>query len=202
MKHLLRRAALILALWLPLAGPVAADQFDDALAAANSGDFATALRLWRPLAEQGRADAQFNLGVIYANGQGVPQDYAAAVKWYRLAAEQGDAKAQYNLGYMYDKGQGVPQDYAAAVKWYRLAAEQGDAAAQNNLGLMYAKGQGVPQDYVKAHMWFNLSASSGDKEVSANGTKNRELVAGKMTPADISKAQKLASEWKPKPAAQ
>ncbi|WP_368413407.1 tetratricopeptide repeat protein [Dongia sp.] len=166
MKHLLRRAALILALWLPLAGPVAADQFDDALAAANSGDFATALRLWRPLAEQGRADAQFNLGVIYANGQG------------------------------------VPQDYAAAVKWYRLAAEQGDAAAQNNLGLMYAKGQGVPQDYVKAHMWFNLSASSGDKEVSANGTKNRELVAGKMTPADISKAQKLASEWKPKPAAQ
>ena len=75
-------------------------------------------------AEQGDAEAQFNLGVIYDEGQGVPQDYAEAAKWYRMAAEQGDADAQFILGVMYDEGQGVPKDDTEAVKWYRLAAEQ------------------------------------------------------------------------------
>jgi TPR repeat protein len=65
-----------------------------------------------PIAEQGDASAQYNLGVMYANGYGVPQDYAEAVRWYRLAAGQGNAKAQYNLGLMYYNGEGVPQDYA------------------------------------------------------------------------------------------
>ena len=84
--------------------------FDKGLAAAKSGDFATALREWEPLAEQGHADAQFNLGVMYNTGDGVPQDYKTAVKWYTLAAEQGHADAQINLGVMYDEGLGVPED--------------------------------------------------------------------------------------------
>ncbi|NLK41150.1 MAG: sel1 repeat family protein, partial [Planctomycetes bacterium] len=88
-------------------------------------------------AEQGHAAAQYNLGVMYANGQGVPQDYKEAVKWFRKAAEQGDADAQFNLGLMYANGRGVPQDDKEAVKWFRKAAEQGDADAQFNLGLMY-----------------------------------------------------------------
>ena len=54
----------------------------------------------RARAEQGDADAQANLGLMYYNGEGVPQDYAEAVRWFRLAAEQGDADAQYNLGVM------------------------------------------------------------------------------------------------------
>jgi uncharacterized protein len=95
---------------------------------------------------------------------------------------------------MYAKGQGVPQDYAAAVKWYRLAADQGNAVAQINLGFMYEQGQGVPQDYVQAHKWYNLGAAAGDKDAS----KNRNIVAGRMTPAQIAEAQKLASAWKPK----
>ena len=82
------------------------------MAAYESKDYATALKLWRPLAEQGDAQAQYNLGIMYDNGQGVPQDDAEAVKWYRKAAEQGIAKAQYNLGVMYANGRGVPQDYA------------------------------------------------------------------------------------------
>ncbi len=100
---------------------------------------------------------------------------------------------------MYRKGLGVPQDDARAVKWYRKAAEQGDARAQNNLGLMYRNGEGIPKDYAKAHMWLNVAASSfppgkdRDKAV-----KNRDIVAEKMTPAQISEAQKLAREWKPK----
>ena len=80
---------------------------------------------------------EYNLGRMYANGEGVPKDFVEAVKWYRLAAEQGVAYAQYNLGYMYSSGEGVPKDFVEAVKWYRLAAEQGVAYAQYNLGLMY-----------------------------------------------------------------
>ena len=77
---------------------------------------------YRKAADQGRADAQFNLALMYANGQGVPQDHAEAMTWYRKAAEQGDAAAQLNLGVMYHVGQGVPQDYVQAHKWYNLAA--------------------------------------------------------------------------------
>ena len=77
-----------------------------------------------------------------------------------------------------------------AVKWYRLAAEQGNADAQYNLGNAYERGQGVIQDFVYAYMWWNIAASSGDK----SATKNRDIVAKRMTPADLSTAQKLARE--------
>jgi TPR repeat protein len=77
------------------------------------------------------------------------------------------------------------------VKWYRLAAEQGYAVGQISLGAMYFNGRGVPQDYVQAHMWSNLAAA----QAIEGAAKNRDLVASKMTPADISKAQRLAKEW-------
>ncbi len=80
------------------------------------------MKWYRLAAEQGLADAQYNLGVMYEVGQGVPQDYDEAVKWYRLAAEQGDALGQNNLGFMYANGQGVPQDYVLAYMWMNLAA--------------------------------------------------------------------------------
>ena len=96
-------------------------------------DYKTAVKGYTLAAEQGNANAQYNLGVIYANGQGVPQNDKTAVKWYRLAAEQRDSDAQYNLGVRYDEGQGVPQDDKTAVKWYTLAAEQGIDLAQTNL---------------------------------------------------------------------
>jgi len=115
----------------------------------------------RPLAEQGYAVGQYNLGILYANGQGVPQNHVEAAKWYRLAADQGHAAAQYNLGASYANGQGVPQDHVEAAKWYRLAADQGYAAAQNNLGVRYANGQGVPQDYTEAAKWYRLAADQG-----------------------------------------
>ena len=94
----------------------------------------------RAPAEQGDAEAQFNLGVRYDNGRGVRQDDSEAVRWYRLAADQGHAVAQFNLGVMYANGRGVPQDDTEAVLWYRLAADRGDADAQNNLGVMYQTG--------------------------------------------------------------
>ncbi len=93
-------------------------------------------------AEPTDATAQYNLGVRYQRGQGVPQDYAEAMKWFRKAADQGNSEAQFNLGVMYADGQGVPQDHAAATTWYRKAADQGDADAQVNLGLIYYNGIG------------------------------------------------------------
>lgn len=128
----------------------------------EAGDYATALREWKPLAETGMARAQYNLGVIYDNGLGVEQDYEEAVRWYRLAAEQGYASAQYNLGVFFDSGLGVVQDYEEAVRWYRLAAEQGDAGAQYGLGVMHANGLGVEQDYVEAVRLYRLAAEQGE----------------------------------------
>ncbi len=172
---------------------------DEGAAAAKRGDHATALREWRPLAEQGHAEAQYNLGVMYDRGLGMTQDYAEAARWYRKAAEQGHARAQHDLGVMYGEGQGVPQDYARAVKWFRKAAEQGYAYAQSNLGVMYGIGQGVPRDYVLAHMWFNLAVSKFPPgEARDRAVKNSDTAAERMTPAQIAKAQKLAREWKPK----
>lgn len=113
-------------------------------------------------AKKGDAVAQWRLGTMYDDGQGVPQDYVEAVKWYRKSAEQGAVYGQYNLGVMYEKGKGVPQDYAEAMKWYRKSAEQGNAVAQWRLGYMYASGQGVPQDYAEAVKWYRKSAEQGD----------------------------------------
>ncbi len=95
-------------------------------AAYNDGDYVTALREWKPLADQGNDDAQFWLGYMYDKGKGVPQNYKTAVKWYRLSAEQGDADAQTNLGEMYRKGHGVLQDNVYAHMWENLGASNGN----------------------------------------------------------------------------
>lgn len=126
-------------------------------------------------AEQGDADAQYNLSVMYYNGQGVRQDYAEAVKWLRQAAEQGRASAQYSLGNMYRLGYGVRQDYAEAVKWYRLAVEQGDAQAQHNLGVMYENGHGVRQDLALAQEWLGKACQNGYQK---GCDKHQRLKAG------------------------
>lgn len=174
---------------------------DVAYAAYQRGNYATALRRLRPLAEQGDARAQSALGLMYYHGRGVPPDDSEAAKWFRLAADQGDPRSQFNLGVMYAEGHGVLQDHAEAVKWYRLAADRNHAQAQYNLGLWFASGEAVSQDYVSAHMWFNLAAASFPASDVSNRNlagKNRDLVARKMTPDQIAEAQKLAREWKPK----
>ena len=134
---------------------------NEGVTAYETKDYATALKEFSTLANQGNAQAQFNLGVMYDNGQGVPKDEAQAVAWYRKAAEQGMASAQYNLGVMYRDGQGVPKDEAQAVAWFRKAAEQGYAKAQYNLGNMYRNGQGVPKDAAQAVAWFRKAAEQG-----------------------------------------
>jgi uncharacterized protein len=104
------------------APPVTAGQYEDGKAAFNREDFIRALRLLRPLADRGNAEAQTLVGSMYALGEGVPQDYAAAIKWYGEAAARGDAGAQFGLGGLYLFGNGVPQDFVQAHKWFSLAA--------------------------------------------------------------------------------
>ena len=145
----------------------------------NRGDFATALREWRPLAEQGDALAQYNLGMLYRKGRGVPQDDVQARQRYEKAAAQGQAKAQYNLGTLYLNGSGVPKDYQQALRWFRMAADQGEALAQTKIAIMYDDGQGVPHDFVQAHKWYNLAATNGDKPA----VELRDALAKEMTPA-------------------
>ena len=201
MRNLLRTTLLACVLSLCPIAPGSAGPLEDGVRAFERGDYATALRLLRPLAEQGDATLQYVVGHMYAKGWGVPQDDAVAVEWYRKAAEQGDASAQHDLGVMYFLGQGVPEDDAAAAEWYRKAAEQADASAQFNLGLMHAKGQGVPQDNAVAHKWLNLAASrfpASEWNQRDSAVKAREAIATLMTPAQIAEAQRLAREWKPK----
>jgi len=112
----------------------------------------------------------------------------------RRDAERGDPEAEYKIGLAYDVGIGAPQDLAQAAAWYTSAAEQGQAAAQFSLGLMYANGRGVPQDLVRAHMWLNLAAAASQP----GARSERDVVAKKMTRAQIAEAIRLAREWQPK----
>ena len=111
-----------------LPSPAWAD-FETGMDAYNRGDYATVLNELRPLAEQGDAVAQNNLGAVYYNGQGVPQDYVQARQWFEKAVAQGDANAQFNLGVLYYKGQGVLHDYIQAHMWSSLAAANGNKKA-------------------------------------------------------------------------
>ena len=133
----------------------------DGLAAYQRHDYATALQVLRPLADHGDARAQYVIGVMYYNGEGVSLDSDQAVKWFRLAADQRLANAQHNLGHMYAKGEGVSRDYSEAVKWFGLAADQGLADAQYNLGLLYENGWGVSRDYAEAAKWYRRAADQG-----------------------------------------
>jgi hypothetical protein len=183
MRNVIRAILVVLVVSAGCAAPVAAGPFEDGLAAYDHGDYATALRLLRPLAEQGHAESQIRLALIYNYGFGVAQNDTEAVRWYQLAAEQGNTTAQYYLGIIYEFGQGVPRDYSEAVKWFRLAAEQGYARAQVGLGFIYEHGRGVLLDYVQAHRWYDLASthySASENEDRARAVRNRDAVAAKM----------------------
>jgi TPR repeat protein len=141
----------------------------------------------RTKAEQGNAEAQYNLGKMYYDGDGVPQDSAEAVKWYRKAAEQGYAEAQSNLSDIYEEGSDVPRDSAEAVKWCRKAAEQGYAKAQFDLGNYYSGGEGgVRRDSAEAVKWYRKAAEQDYAD--AQYTLSQMYEEGKDVPRDYIEA--------------
>lgn len=196
--HTLRLAALALAGALILIPPARAG-FDEGMAAYQRGDYATALKEWRPLAEQGDATAQYNLGVMYRNGQGVPQDYKEAVKWYRMAAEQGHAFAQNNLGVMYDNGLGVTEDKVLAYALYNLSAAADSSPnnkAQQNRDRMAEKltkaelmeGQALTRELAKPGNF----AKALDAYLAKTAKK-----AGERAAQERKEAQKIAARAQP-----
>lgn len=166
--------------------------WDDPLARARrayfEGDFTTALSLWRPLAEQGVANAQNNLGILYRNGEGLLQDFDEARRWLQLAAAQGHARAQFSLGMMYDFGQGVAQNPEQALIWYQQAAAGGDADAEFNIGTLHAEGRGVPQNAGEAARWYRLAAAQG--HVNAQAVLGRMYLRGEGVPQDRDEARR------------
>jgi TPR repeat protein len=167
-----------------------ADNMDDALDAANFGDYEKARNLWLIEAEKGSAVAQANIGLLYEDGLGVPQSDKEAVKWYRMAAEQGEPRAQYYLGTAFEEGRGVPQDYQEAAKNYHLAATRGYVKAQYKLGLLYLKGQGVIQSTETAYAWWSVAASKGHEDAQ----KYKDSAQQQMTPKQIETAQGIAKQ--------
>jgi TPR repeat protein len=174
-----------------LAGPL-----EDAQAATSRGDRATAVRLLRPLAEQGLATAQYNLGIIYGHCQedlrglvqalgnaaawakARQQGKAEAVKWFRKAADQGDARAQFMLGLCYRQGLGVQEDHATAMEWFRKAADQDFAEAQYYLGLGLQVWHPA-QNAAEAVKWFRKAADQGLADAQYKlGLSYRDGLAG------------------------
>jgi TPR repeat protein len=127
------------ALAITVSLPLRAESLRDGVDAYNNGQYVEASEVFRALAEQGDAKAQFNLAQMYSNGQGVVQDHRLAVRWWRRAAEQGDPDAQMNVGVSYGFGQGVAQDYVQAHMWCDLAAAQGYERAAEYLEHVSAK---------------------------------------------------------------
>ncbi|MEZ0223358.1 MAG: tetratricopeptide repeat protein [Alphaproteobacteria bacterium] len=178
--------ALLLTMFIAL--PAHADQLQDGKAAYMDGDWRTALKLLRPLAEQGNPNAQVTIGKIYRVNTSrdvfrsgyftVPHDEVEAMKWFQQAAKQGDAEAEWQIGILYDFGHpGIKGDKAAAKKWCLKSANDGYPVAQHSVGRMYEHGElGLDQNYEEALKWYSKAASQTNKE----GSINAQYAIGRM----------------------
>ena len=138
--------------------------FQEGMTAYAQGDYAAAMNHWRPLAEAGDPSAQTNVGLMYSQGQGVPQDAAEAFKWYRMAAMQNYIDAEYNLALLYRDGKGVGPNIDEAIRWFQHAAEKGHLRAQLRLGDIHFKGMGVEADSREAIKWYEAAAKKDEPE--------------------------------------
>jgi uncharacterized protein len=166
--------------------PAAADDWDDAAAAYESGRYEEAIRLMTPLAEAGVVQAQSTLAHVYSFGHGTPPDDAAAFDWMRQAAEQGDAGAQSKLGQMYLVGLGVEKNEAEAARWFGLAADQYEPTALYNLATLTMHGIGVEADPTTA-IGLYYAAVSLD-EPNSMLALSQVYMEGRYEPADIDMA--------------
>ena len=168
-RHLLIAAAVAAA---SLAAPALAD-VKTGVDAWQRGDFAAAVREWRPLADKGDADAQFNMGQAYKLGRGAPADMKIAQSWYEKAAAQGHEAAQANLGLiLFQNGSRI-----AALPWIRKAADRGDMRAQYVLGTLHFNGDGVPKDWPRAYALMSSAAAQGLAPAKAGLAQMDEVVS-------------------------
>lgn len=153
----------------------------------SRGDYKQAAYWYQQAANAGVANAEYNMGTLFFNGEGVAQDYAKAHEWFAHAARRGNKYAEFQLGMTYFTGQGVNRDPNQEIFWYEKAARHGLPAAAYNLGVIYNNGEEVPPDYVRAYAWLLLAQKGG---LDANSALT--AVAQNMTPGDIQKAKDLS----------
>ena len=155
-------------------------------------DYLEAVKWYKLAAEQGLAQAQYELAMLYGKSDsGVPSNNEEAVKWMKLAAEQGHGQAQYFLGVAYNMGRGVEQDNKEAVKWWTLSADQGVAKSQIVLAAAYIRGAGVDKDFVQAHKWFGILVANGEEKLR----QYRDNIETVMTPEQLAESRKLTQAW-------
>ena len=173
---------------------VYAGDYETGRSAYDVGNFEKAMAVWAPAADSGDADSQFGMGLLYANGYGVPLDDAQALKWYMLAAEQEHGQAQCNIAVMHANGWGVPMSETEAMKWYLLAAENGIVDAQVNLGTMYQNGFSIEKNEVEALKWFTIAARLEGAE--GTGAKDKQAyLAERLSPEDLAAAADAVNAW-------
>jgi TPR repeat protein len=141
-------------------------------------------------ANAGDSNAQYEMAVRYADGEGVPQNYRDAMAWFAKAAANANEKAQWKLGLGYMKGIGVPQDESTAAEWFKRASNRADIRAQSALSEIYFSGRGVPVDYVRAYTWAKIASGS-----PGNDNDRLKLIRSRMTPSEIEDANRRVSIW-------
>jgi len=161
-NRLLMGGVVALSLMIPA---VAADDHPG-MKAFQAGDYAAAYKVWRPLADQGDANAQCNLGIMYQKGLGVDRDQGQAFQLFQAAADKGNAQAQYQLAQMFAKGWGVPQSYSSALMWTQKSAAAGDPDGENRMGWLYDEGYGVQKDSKQAVYYYRLAAAKGNADAA------------------------------------
>jgi TPR repeat protein len=159
----------------------------------ESGDYATALKEFLPLAEKGQVSAQAAVGQMYFEGKGVSPDPKEAAKWLEPAAKAGNARAQFLLGKLYLSGEGVQADPVKAATLSKAAADQGFVDAQVDVTALYYQGVGVPKDMTQAYLYATLAARQGN----ADAKNILELLTQDMKPEDIAKGDALVKAWQP-----
>lgn len=189
MRVLMKCFAMLMLFMEPAASSAA--ELAKGLSALDRGDYADALAELRPLAERGDAWAEYELGLLFSMGLGVPRDLERAAVWLKKSAAQGNAHAQNDLGTLYDQGRGVRIDPEEAARLYRQAAEQGLGAAQINLTGLYRQGRGVPMDLIEAYAWASTCAKLGEPGAEAVV----DSIACDLSPLDMQRATRRAQKY-------
>ena len=166
--------------------------FQAGIAAYQANNLPLAYQEFLTAANDGHADSQFNVGLMYEQGIGVSKDEMEAIEWYTKSALQDNSAAQFNLGVLYENGRGTAIDYAKANEWYRKASVQGDPLAIGNLGMLYVRGQGVKENKVAGVALLLVSATM-DPSPQNHAKQNITATRGLST-AMITEAQALAQE--------
>ena len=183
---LLRIATIMTLALFALATPTSAS-YETGWYAYSAGDFATARREWLPLAEDGDARSQYQLGLMELKGEGAAADAAIVLKWFRLAADQGYTPSLVNLAEFYYTGRGATHDHDQAASLYTTAARQGNAEAQYALGSLYIREHGVEKDLTRAHMWLSIAGMRGLR-IARN---RRSEIEPMMTADQLAEAETL-----------